>query len=56
MKKLLLATREEVKRQKFLLEVKGLIENKALFQLEEVLKTTRKRKAIKVFHNIYIIG
>lgn len=56
MQNLLTTSEEGLKKARFLFEVQGLIKNKTLFEIEEVLATTRRRKTTRVFNNPYTIG
>ena len=56
MKNLLTINKEGLNKARTMLEIKGLIESKALFQIDEVLAKTRTRKTTKVFDNLHIIG
>jgi hypothetical protein len=49
------AIMKNIQRELLKLELQGLIENKELFYLEEVLKTTKKQRIEKVYNNLYII-
>ena len=53
MKSLLTTSQEGLKKEAFLLELEGLIENKTLFQLNEALKLVNGRRIEKVEGNLY---
>ena len=55
-KTILTMSKQEVNKERYILEAQGMLENRAVFQLNKVIDTIHREEPIKVLNNVYIIG